>query len=103
MYNKKPSAVNTKFVLGELDKIKQAIRKLDETTDFLFASVLLEEAKELLKSFKTITTAKVQKKFKIGYVRSTYLLEMLEKEEYITKDKKADSRNYFVNKKYGRG
>jgi DNA segregation ATPase FtsK/SpoIIIE-like protein len=99
-YNKKSKPVDTKFVLDELDKVKQAIRKLDETTDFLFASVLFEEAKELIKSYKTVTTDKVQRKFNIGYVRSSYLLEILEREGYIKRDKKnTKQRAYTVNKK----
>lgn len=100
MYRKNPKQVNTKFVLGELNKIKKVIRELDDKTDLLYASTLFEEVKDLIKDFKTITTEKIQRKFQIGYVRTSYLIEMLEKEGYVKKDKEnTEHKVYIVNKK----
>lgn len=99
-YDKKSKPVDTKFVLGELNKIKKAMEELDNRTDYLYASVLVEEVKKHLKSFKTITTSKIQRKFKLGYVRTRFLIDLLEKEGYVSLDmKNRESRGYVVNKK----
>lgn len=100
MYNKKPKAVDTKFVFSELNKIKQAISELDNSTDFLYASVLFEEAKEFVMACKTVSYEKVQKKFGIGYLRTAYVLQALEQGGYITSHQEdSGERTCAINKK----
>ena len=99
-YDKKPKQVDTEFVLTELNKIKQAMSELDERLDFLYASVLFQESIKIIQTYKTVTASKLQRKFNIGYSRSCYLIDILEKEGYLKLDKKnKESRTYVVQTK----
>ena len=99
-YDKKSQKVDTKFVLAELNKIKQAIEELDARNDYLYACVLLEEIKDFIKSRKTLTLFKIQNKFKTGYARTSFIIELLEKEGYISLDKSNKrTKTYIVSKR----
>ena len=96
-HDKKPKQVNTKFVLTELNKIQQAVNELDNRMDFLYASVLFQESVKVIQAYKTVTVAKLQQKFNIGYARACYLIDLLEKEGYLKLDKSSKKlRSYIV-------
>ncbi len=99
-HDKKTQKVDTQFVLAELNKIRQAIDELYARSDYLYACVLLEEIKDFIKSYKTFTLFKIQNKFGLGYARSCFIIELLEKEGYISLDKSNKrTKTYIVNKK----
>jgi DNA segregation ATPase FtsK/SpoIIIE-like protein len=77
--------VDTAFVFGQLEKIKKQMDAVDSQLDFLFASVLYEEAVEYVQARETVTYSEIQEKFHIGYGRTSYLLEWLTKAGWIKK------------------
>ena len=100
MHGKEPKKLDTKFVLSEIDAIKQSIRNLDEKVDKLYANLLYEEAEEFTLKCKTISAEKIQKKFNIGYARACYLIEALLKNGIIVpEDENNDVNMYNVSKR----
>lgn len=85
-------------ILKRINTIRQSIRELGNEVDYLFGYTLYDEVRDYIVTAKTITTEKLQDKFSIGYVKACYLIDMLLKDGYISKDEQSDDVVYTVIK-----
>jgi S-DNA-T family DNA segregation ATPase FtsK/SpoIIIE len=83
-----------KNILIELKKISSYYEKQKKQDEkkFLSNDELYNKAKKIITKYKQVSASLLQRKLEIGYARSAYLLDLLEKNKLVSQANGAEPR-----------